>query len=259
VPTFEIPAETTATTFADGIRLTIELDRVPLMPGVESWATMTVTNEGADTLRYGVDGCDIPIFAQPVPSGFLLEGGSQERPAAAFKADALRDVGLPAAGRFTAEHLIGRDVACADYYMPKRIEPGRSIRQRALWEPAADGMTPDFPVEIVASYRYEWRGEGEGPERDPVITATLSSAVIGGMPWPWLTPAEALDVALDDPEFAAWVADVPTGQPPWSAEVQFDTEAQTWVVQAFRELPVGWIAQLTIDATTGEIIGRRFD
>jgi hypothetical protein len=221
---------------------------------------MTVTNEASETLRYGVGGCDIAIFVEPVPSGFLLEGLPQDGLAAAFKADALRQVGLPTSGRFTVEHLIGRDVACADYYMPKRIRPGRTITQRALWEPATDMPTRDIPVTIVASFRYEWRGQGAEPELGSVvITARLPSAVIGGGPWPWLTPAEAVDVALDDPEFAAWVADVPTDQPPWSASVTFDPVDEDWVVQGFRELASGWIAELRIDAETGQIIDRRFD
>jgi hypothetical protein len=260
VMSFEIPTAGSATVTEDGLRLDIEVGSVPLRPGVESWATMSLTNVGKGTVHFLVDGCNIPILAGPRLAGHLVEGEDQAGLLGAFKAEAIQNLSFPPVGDFTAEAFVGRDVACADVGIPRRIKEGATISQRALWEPETDVIIPDFPIEIVAGFRYDSRGADEEPGDSHVIMAMFPSAVLGGTPWSWITPADALDVALDDPEFVAWINDVPEDQPPFGASLKFEPPG-LWTVQGSRELPPGqgWLAVLTIDATTGEIVERRFD
>lgn len=258
-PSVVVPQETSAEAVADGLRLTIEIDELPLRPGVESWATMTVTNVGDRTLHYSTDGCEIPIHAWASLTGPWLQGAEQTGVAAEAKARTLASGTSHGATSFVAEHLVGRDVACADLASPHRLEPGEQITQRSLWQPFDDAPMPDVTAEIVASFAYDrWEGddEPEGPRR--AATVEMPAAILGGATWPWLTPAEAIDAGLADAEFLAWLEVVPPDA--WSGpSLQLDPDAATWTLAVYQETAVDWIAELTIDATTGAIIDRRFE
>lgn len=258
-PSVVAPAETSTEALADDLRLTLEIDQQPLRPGVKIWATMSVTNVGKRTLHYSTDGCEIPIHAWASLTGPWLQGAAQSGVAAEAKSRTLASGTSHGATSFVAEHLVGRDVGCADYASPHRLEPGAVITQRSLWQPFEDAPMPDVTAEIVAYFPFDrWEGddEPEGPRRAAEVR--LPSAILGGATWPWLTPAEAIDAGLADAEFLSWLEAVPPDA--WSGpSLELDPDAATWTLAVYQETAVDWIASLTIDATTGAILKRRFE
>ena len=257
VPVATAPAalERLAEVERDGVRLTLELESAPLAMGAEAWATMTVENVGAGSVFYLTDGCEIPLQLLVKLGGDWTGGADQVGVAAEFKRLALFEDGS-GRGRllmgFEPEQHIGRGSGCADVGIPHELPAGERLTQRALWVPWDDAPIPTAPVTLEASFPFTGRGH-DSTVLDPVVVE-LDSWIASSEPWPWMTPAQAVDAALVDPTFFAWLLEVPSRT--WiNAHLNLDAENGIWEVGLFRDDPgSAWAKIIQLDATTGQVI-----
>ena len=235
------------------MRVTLQVESVPLRADVETWATMTVQNLGADPVLW-LDSCEIPVRLGVRFGGAWIGGAPQLGVAGEFKALALRGEGSGASqlmSAFTAEQRVGRTTGCSDTGITLVLAPGERLTQRAVWMPPDHSPLPDGPVTLEAAFPFS--GRGREAELDP-LAAKLESWLVSSEPWPWLTPAQAVDAALADPAFFAWLLEVPSRT--WiNAQLHLDTEKGIWEVGLFRDEPGSvWAKIIKIDATTGQVI-----
>jgi hypothetical protein len=253
-PSVTVPALITSTeATTDGLRVSLTVDQLPLRPGQETWATMTVTNESDHVVEYMTDGCMIAIHAFAWLGGVWTSGKAQTGIAAIAKTRALEANNLGAT-LFADEFVAGRDVGCADVAITHRFEPGDHLTRRAVWQPFQHVPTPDLPAEIVASFPHD-----DDPAQDapPPAEVRLATAVLGGERWAWLTPAEAVDIAVADPELLAWLERVPIAE--WvGPTLTFDRDARTWAIDVVQESDRRIAAHVVMDASTGAFVQRRF-
>ena len=239
----------------DGVRLTLELESAPLQLGVETWATMTVENAGADSVFYLTDGCEIPMELLAHVGGDWVGGNDQLGVAAEFKRLALfgdRSGDSHLLMGFKPEQHVGRDGGCADVGVPHELAAGERLSQRALWEPWEDAPIPSVPVTLEASFPFSGRHR-DSVELDPV-QVQFDSWITSMDTWPWLTPAQAVDAALADPTFFAWLHEVPSRT--WiNAHLSLDAEKGIWEVGLFRDDPgSAWAKIVKMDASSGAVI-----
>jgi hypothetical protein len=240
----------------DGVRLTLELESTQIQMGVESWATMTGENVGAGTVFFMTDGCEVPVQLLARLGGGWIGGAQQLGIAAEFKALALRGEGAGHAhllSGFMPEQRLGRAPGCADTGIPQELTPGKRLTQRSVWWPWDDAPMPAVPVTLEASFPFAGRGRA-AETADPIVVS-LDSWIASDESWPWMTPAQAVDAALADPVFFAWLLEVPSRT--WiNASLDLDTEAGIWQVGLFRDAPTGvsWAKLIQLDAATGQLI-----
>lgn len=162
---------------------------------------------------------------------------------------------------FVAEQHVGKQLGCLDVGLTHLLKPGRKITQRAVWTEWPHVPTPGVPVDLVATFPFAGRGEAHTESDDRPIEVHLASAILDGEPWPWMTPAQAVDAALADPVFAAWLAEEPAAS--WiNPSITLDADAGTWTIGLFRDAlggAHGWAGQVTMDAVTGTVISHRFE
>lgn len=265
----EGPLALSASAERDGVRITITLDRDPVPAGEPTWVTTELTNIGADDLIYAGDGCgprihvggsmpDIgwrPGLEWPGKAGDYKEWGIDRRDLT----DGVIHIGFVPAG-FVEQGLEAGEYGCADLMNVKRLAPGATAKNRERWS----GLTmrtyappPTGLVTIQGTFHFYWR-EAEG-ERDPPraferrITVDLDAWVIGVEEPPIVHPAEAIDIALADPEFSAWLLRRPFRN---GADfvVKYDSRARTWHVGLLSYYPRERTRAAVIDAVTGELI-----
>jgi hypothetical protein len=223
--------------------------------GVETWATTTVENVGDGSAFYLTDGCEIPMQVLGKLGGDWTGGADHVGVPAEFKRLALfgdySGHGHLSMG-FDPEQLVGRDDGCADLGVPHELRAGERLTQRSLWVPWDDAPVPTVLITLEASFPFTGRDK-DGSSIDPVVVE-LDSWIAGSEAWPWMTPAQAVDAALADPAFFAWLHEVPSAS--WiNAYLDFDSEAGIWEVGLFRDDPgSAWAKIIPLDATTGAVI-----
>ena len=249
-----------ATTESDGIEVRLELERNPLPAGEPTWATVTVRNRTDAPVTWMTDGCASVAQVLGVLEGGWIAGAPQTGLAERFKAFALEPLGH--AGQaylligFQDERFVGREnFGCADTGIPHELAAGERLEHRGVWDGSLDGLAPpDGPVGIVASFP---RTRGEDRVLVPV-EVRLESWIVSGEPFEFLTPAAAIDVAVGDAEFRAWLQRAPEST--WiNSTHTLDPEAGTWAIGLFRESPEGFLGMVTLDARTGEVLSHRFE
>ena len=200
-----------------GVRVTIEIDRNPVPAGEFSWVSTTVENTGSDAMHWYTDGCEIHVgvwgemplrwaWGRQEPS----TGSAPEDFAGfTFKHWALNTApggagDGPIRLDLTPESHIGRgDIGCADIGVPHEMGPGERVSQRRRWDGQAAhgyGLAPSGPAEIHAWFR-QWRREGEDEGARADIEIRLPIEIVGGRDPRFLSPGQAVDVALTVPAF----------------------------------------------------------
>lgn len=222
------------------IRVRIELERNPLPAGEPSWVTVTVTNRGSELVTWYHDGCAMAATSYGT-SDVAWEMGvdpATDR-AAMFKTYALG--GSIAASpkprgtiQFVPEAFLATGLpGCADIGIADTIEPGERIRQTHWWSGFTDknrAVPPAGPVTIRSYVAFFWEGSQE-PERitDHAIELEIDAWITDHGGPDRLSPAQVVDAALADPEFAAYVdtQDIPSGR----AEITwYDPDREVWEV-----------------------------
>jgi len=250
--------DTVATLVRDDVRVTLELDSAPLRVGEPGWATVTIENLGDGVVMYRTDGCEIPGHVSARLVGEWIAGREHAGIAAEFKAAALEEGGSDLAFDFESEQFAGQDIGCADVGVVSELGAGAHVEQRSVWLGWDDVPVPTSPVEILASFPFLGRGRVEPDRQIEPIVVRLAGAVVGGEPWPWLTPAQAIDAALADAEFRDWIAEFPSET--WvNPTTTLDPEAGIWRVGLIRDAPGRALSHiLTLDARTGRVLGREY-
>ncbi|MBA2253703.1 MAG: hypothetical protein H0W07_01135 [Chloroflexi bacterium] len=195
-----------------GVQVRLELERNPMVAGEPTWATTELTNTGPDDLIWTTDGCQIHVGV----AGRLTDlrwwfGVPQRGIAQEFKWWASYGSRMPDDGtmrlEFTPEPFVGMgEFGCADLGVEHRLAPGDSVRSRERWDGlvAHAGPSPTAAAEITAQFD-GWRREHEGPNRRRELRVRLPAWVMGSENAPTMSASQAVDFALRDRGFAAWV------------------------------------------------------
>jgi hypothetical protein len=242
-PAAETAPTLTAVAQRDDVRVTLTLDGAPAR-GSRWWARVEVVNAGARSIDWasGLCGDVADVFVDLSPA--FAPGRAWEGRLGTFKGAALgKAMAGDAIGEFVAERRIGEfgraaREPCAWDVDADRLPAGGRLEMRAGWDVAFENGrgAPPGPAHVVASFGYI--GPSVGPLADPgaahSLLATIDVAVSPAAGEPQLTPAQAVDVALSDPGFAAWVLE--RGEDTW-AETRLELVDGTWVVGLIRTEP----------------------
>jgi hypothetical protein len=227
----------------DGVRVTIETPRNPLIAGRAAWITTTLTNTGRDRLHWIKDGCSIHVGANgQMP--FRWAGGFAHGGAAGTYKDWAYVANLPALDqpillRAVPEPLIDQgDFGCADLGVPHELAPGRQIRERHRWDGLAApdlGLPPSGPAEWIGTFSSWWRASDPGAEfaettRDPVVVR-LPVEIQSNRDPRALSAGQAIDVAVLVPAFRALLEANPSIQD-WDMPIttRFDIPTGAWQI-----------------------------
>jgi hypothetical protein len=145
------------------------------------------------------------------------------------------------------------------------IEAGATYETSFTWTaelvrglPSDPGLAP-----FTISVRYDLESAGDGLIRGETLEATGSITVVAGAPGA-LSAGQALDAALADARFVAWLEERPDDAwenanlllQPGAIGVKSLPEVPYWDVELYRE-PRSW-AVLLIDAASGAVLRRTF-
>jgi hypothetical protein len=245
----------------DGVRVSIDVDAVPLRKDGRATVTLTVENRSNNVVRWLADGCRVPVSATIRFVGDSWIGGiDQTGVAAAFKELALQPLlqnGFAALGAEFDDPMQGQPLqGCSDIGIVEQLKAGAHITRTVTW-PDPDPIIPQLPngpIEIVASFPFHgWPGDPEGQRYEP-IAARLPSWLVSDDSIDFLPPGPAIDAALADPQFAAWLLTKPRDQ--WvNSSRDLDPVAGSWEIGLF---VLNGYALVKLDSRTGQVISRRF-
>jgi hypothetical protein len=127
---------------------------------------------------------------------------------------------------WTLQH---RGAGCTRFASRHEVEPGQTVRRELIWDGStAARLGPPLNGPVSFTARLE-RLKVEGGDELPPIEVSLESWIVGGPPEDFLSPFEAIDVALADERLSSWLITRPldaTQQP----VVEFDRDLWVWVV-----------------------------
>ena len=250
--------------------MTIALERNPLPAGQPTWVSVAVKNTGADEVTWMHDGCATLVGVGGRVEARWREGLPMSGRDGQFKSFAL---GLGFDGRgpvpinigFTPEWAIGRGhYWCADTAFFEKLRAGETLQRRLRWDGLSNGWQDPPPtgrVRLVATAGHFWRTSDGQPDsiEDAVIRVPLDAWISPGKAAGRLDPPEVIDIALQDPEFAAWFAPIDFGN---AAEHWFKylPDEDRWQVGLLRwyvpEADKATLHYLVIDPVGGGITDR---
>lgn len=262
-----------ATIVRDGVRVTLALEGPPLA-GQLSWADGRVENLGAKGVRWAGGGCNDPVgifieFARAFDPGRVWPGLLGRFKAVALGADggSPTNIGYEEQSRIRPADQIPID--CPADLRVNELAPGASLSIRAAWNGTLGGPAPAPAGPATVTGWFEFIGiageVGDDVTATKPIKVAIETTVVGapagsggGPPAP-LSPALAIDAALADPEFAAWVKADP--EITW-VNPNIVLQDGTWAIGLFKggkfgDAPTRY-GELKIDSR-GQIAGRRFD
>ena len=223
-----------AATTRHGVRVELWLSSPSAAPGEWLQALVRTTNLRDDPAWAMSGECGASATWLSVDLGKVIPMGEpQTGNAAAFKAQAVGPwlttgfLPWPYLRRFytLASDMGFAPVECPFGSRPRKLGAGASVNERFAWYPAGsfDGdvwFQPLPPGEITATVSWPFLGRGErsstearAPYRRAKPTrASTTIELTGNGPGTPSLP-ELVDIALEDPEFRAWVADHPARDP----------------------------------------------
>jgi hypothetical protein len=249
----------------DDIRVEVELQRNPLPAGEPSWVKVRVTNQGRTDVTWFHGGCAEPVFVQGVSKVAWSMGEEQQAQAAMFKTYAL-------GGHIAAapdphgvlsfvpkSHLNTGPTGCADVGITEKIKPGETVRATRWWAGVTDlnrALPAAGPVTFRAFADYYWRGKEPTSIPDKSIKLRLDAWIVSDAAAARLSPAQAVDAALSDPDFAAYL-DTQTIANGRAAIAWYDAHRDLWEigVMPWYETEPPRIHGVLVDAVTGAIRG----
>jgi hypothetical protein len=245
----------------DGVRVSIDVDAVPLRKDGPATVTLTVENRSTRVVRWLADGCRVPVSASIRFVGDSWIGGTNQTGVAAqFKELALQPLlqnGFAALGAAFNDPMRAQPLqGCSDIAIVEQLKSGAHITRTVTWpdpHPIIPQL-PNGPIEIMASFPFHgWPGDPDGTRYEPIV-ARLPSWLVSDDVVDFLPPGPAIDAALADPPFAAWLATKPRSQ--WvNSSRDLDPALGTWEIGLF---VVDGYALVTLDSRTGKVISRRF-
>jgi len=255
------PALRRATVDANGIRVTVEIERNPMRAGQATWVTTTLTNTGRDTLRWITDGCSIHVGVRgEMPmhwsAGFVQAGAEKTFKDWAFTSE-IPGPEQPIWLNLTPEPFVGQgDFGCADVGILHSLETGRRIRDRHQWDGDAapnQGPPPSGPAVLIGTFRSWWRGPADLDLTNDAIIVRLPVQIVDGRDPRFLSAGQAVDVALTVPAFRRLLEAHPSIQD-WEMPVivQFKKAVPAWQV-GFKTHDGGSIL-VDIDPLTAKVV-----
>jgi hypothetical protein len=227
----------------DGVRITIETARNPLIAGRAGWITTTLTNTGRDVLHWMTDGCSIhvSVFGE-MP--FRWAGGFTQRGAAKTYKDWAYVANLPGLdspiqlGTVPEPFIDQGEFGCADVGVPHVLAPGGRLRERHRWDGTAApglGLPPSGPAEWTGTFQLWGRDSEPGAARleftrDPIVVR-LPVEIRSARDPRALSAGQAIDVALLVPAFRALLEATPSIQD-WDMPItsRFDVPTGAWQI-----------------------------
>ena len=241
------------------MRITIELERNPMLAGQPTWVTSTVINTGRDPVVYIPCGEAVNVGAAIVGPPWR-DGQVLTNPAMAWKAYLLSNYGLEDDDRslfFFAAGQSGAASGCGDVAHVKSLAPGAMFRDRARWDGLAFrrlAPPPTARIDLVGRFEFD-RGDPlvEHPREDHHVLEAHLETWIDGRPDAYLDPGEVADIALRDPRLTALLAARDLNNANGGVLI-FDPVSATYQVGMLED--GNRLAHLlTIDPVTGEIEG----
>jgi hypothetical protein len=249
----------------DRIRVRIELERNPLPAGERNWVEVSVTNRSKTDVTWFHDGCALPANVYGASQVAWSMGSGQHPQGRMFKTYALGGhiAQVPSAHGtidfVREERLVKGQPGCADIGITDTIKPGRSIRQTLWWSGFTGGnwaLPPTGPAAISVLAGYYWRGADEPEAIEDAAMALQLEAWISNGGDHLLSPAQAVDAALADPTFAAYLETQALAN--GREEIAwYDADRDLWEigVMPWYETDPPRIHGVLVDAETGRILG----
>jgi hypothetical protein len=196
----------------DGVQVVLTIDHTPATAGERVWARVTVDNGSSDVILYRGGGCDFPADVTVVVAEKVRPdaGRAWDGMAGQFKG-LLAPVSDPTdLAFFIPEAFVDRGpMGCTADLGVNELQPGGHLELRAAWDgDIALVLAPAGPAVLTASFPML------GPKSavvdpfgnpNPIKAALVLDVVLGGITS--ISGATAVDAALGDPRFAAWVGD----------------------------------------------------
>jgi len=249
----------------DDIRVEVELQRNPLVAGEPSWVKVRVSNEGRTDVTWFHDGCANPVHVYAVSKVAWPMGEEHAEQPEQFKTHALGGHIAAAPDPYgwlafvRKERLHAGQSGCADIGISETIEPGETLSETRWWSGFTAlnwALPPAGPATIHGGAAYYWRGKQPSDITDQVIELELDAWIASDAAADRLSPAQAIDAALSDPDFAAYVEtqDVTNGR---AVVAWYDPDRDLWEigVMPWYETEPPRIHGVLVDAVTGAIRG----
>ena len=240
---------------ADGIRITLTLDRTDTTFGTRVWAEVTVENIGIDVVHWGhSSSCDwaagVHLATDVPPPDY---GDDWPGEAGILKRITVDDPGVLGYG-FVPEDAVELEGhwGCTADLVPDEIQPGERLSARFAWDTTGTNGMPPADGRYVAESVFAYAGRGDLPADADYFgkrVAVQVSLDVEGPDREYLAPGEALDRLLSDATFIQLLADNPRTQ--WNGStLRWVDEAWHLVVE--QETPHGSLVG-TVDAITGAV------
>jgi hypothetical protein len=240
-PASPAPSPIVAAVTRESLRITLTLEGPP-RTGATSWASVRIENAGVRAIRWAGGGCGDPggIFIDLTtlyPTGRV----DWPEPLARFKrlalgpgnSDDLLNLG------YVAEARWGTNIACPAVLRIETLASGAALSLRAAWDGTYEGSpVPTGAVTVEASFPVIGvEGEVADTETDShAVGVSVDTSVVGEAGAAVLAPGLAIDAALADPAFAAWVSAGPVDR--W-INPDVARIGDTWQIGLFKSGPAG--------------------
>jgi hypothetical protein len=238
---------------ADGIRITLTLDRTHTSFGTRVWAEVAVQNIGTDVVHWGHSGsCVWPAGVHLITDAEPPDYGTDwPGEAGILKRITVDD---PLGYGFVPEDAvdISGNWGCTSDLVADEIQPAERLTARFAWDTIGSSGMPPPGGRYVAESVFAYQGRGDvSPEANPfgMRVAVQVSLDVQGPDRDYLAPGEAVDRLLSDATFIRLLADNPRTR--WNSSTLRWVD-ETWQLVIEQENPHGSIVG-TVDAVSGEV------
>ena len=270
------PSSSAAVTFNaenDGFKLVASFDRVTVEAGGDVTVQLSLHNTRSADVSFSEPCERSRAMIVEVPNPVEPVGREWDGIAGAFKTYALNESkGTPMESSIrTPLETVAKGSPCQTRshgepsFATHMIPAGETYESTLTWSadlvkdlPASPGEVP-FSIEVL--HDYEVQGGGMYEAETLAVDGTIT--ILSGGPKA-VTAGEALDAAIGDPEFAAWLAKQPRDSwenanlflQPGAVGVDVLPVVPYWSVELFRA-PRNW-AILSVDAAKGTVLKKMF-
>jgi hypothetical protein len=234
------PSAVTATGETDGVRLRLDLDRATLRAGETVWATVTIENTNDHAISWVGGGCNVPGRVMVVVPAIADFGRNwTEYLFAELKKRLV--IGVTSSGYIPFLDEASWDLrsqggrVCTADIRAVSMAAHAKVVTRFAWDGAIRPgvFAPSGRVSVVAAL--DMNDERLMVGRSVSATAPLD---LTAGTTTTVSPAQAVDAALDDARFAAWVrlrarADGYGQQTAYDVDGTVRLEGDVWVITAF--------------------------
>jgi len=232
----------------DGLLVTLSIDRSTLPAAGRTWVSVSVENISSQVRLWQGGGCN-PLADVSITTATTVTpepGRSWNGLARTFKELTSQSADASNVGSFTDEPFVDqRAIGCPANLAVNQIDAGQRLEMKAAWDGEIQGVVaPPGPAQIVASFPYlGLAGKVDAPQ--PIEAMIQVDVADRGVRL--LSRGQAVDAALGDPDFAAWVA--ANNVPAWDG-VDVESHGHTYVFVL--QLPT-IEGRATVDRETGAV------